>query len=359
MSEFNNFLLNSTHIADMAISNVTDSSGRFSYYGTLVPSLGYNAAMIAIWGVLLIIHGFQLLAYRQYWFSYSFIAAIIIEIVGYGGRVGSHYDVYSLGPYIVQSIALVIAPVATMAGLYYQLAKLIEIYGLRFCRLPSPTYYSKIFITFDVASFFIQSAGGGLAGALASSGSDSDAGTTLFIIGLAIQIATMTAFALLWADFMYRIYVKSRKEYMNTENRNIGFWQISQTMIDYQFRPKYSKIRVSPERFSFKYFPLAFMLSVICVFVRCIYRLVEFSSGFLGNISVHEWYFIALDGIMMLIATVSLTIFHPGLAFQGKSYDIRITKGKVESESVNNEDEELMDHVTEEYDYEMTPGKAT
>lgn len=56
----------------------------------------------------------------------------------------------------------------------------------------------------------------------------------------------------------------------------------------------------------------AMVLSVVVIYIRSIYRVVELAQGWDGYLITHESYFIGLDGIMMIIAVGVFNIFHPG-----------------------------------------------
>ncbi|CCF57604.1 hypothetical protein KAFR_0C06120 [Kazachstania africana CBS 2517] len=296
----------------------------------MVPNLGFNASMIGIWGALLLAQIAQLY-FRQYWFSVSFICTGILEVIGYIGRTMNHFNVANRQGYLLNMICLTISPVFTMAGIYYQLAKLIEVYGHRFALLGSPMAYSYVFITSDIISLVVQAIGGGVAASATSRNTSSEPGKDIFIAGLALQVVSMIIFITFWFHFLYKIYIGTRKEH--DKNFKISdFFKISQNDIDYLYREKYHDLRINPSRWPFKYFTLSLTATVLLIFTRCVYRLAELSYGWLGKLVSHEWYFIALDCLMMTISTVIMTVIHPGLALQGRYVSIPITKGRVDPE---------------------------
>lgn len=66
----------------------------------------------------------------------------------------------------------------------------------------------------------------------------------------------------------------------------------------------------------FKLFLLSLAVSTVLIFVRCVFRVVEFSDGFNGPIMRNEAAFIALESAMVVIAVLLLSALHPHLAFQ-------------------------------------------
>lgn len=314
---------------------------KHSLYSGMTPNAGFNIAMIAIWGILLACQCVQVY-YRQIWFSVAFICTGILEVLGYIGRAWGHYNVYNMDGFLLNMICLTIAPVFTMGGIYYQLAKLIEVYGHRFSLLPSPMYYSYIFIGSDIVSLAIQAAGGGTAGMAVDDDKSADQGDNIFVAGLAIQVASMFFFLVFWFHFLYRIYLKSRWEHTGKRTFSIKeLSKIPQSDLEYLYRDKFHDMRMNPDRWIFRYFTLATTAAVLCVFTRCCYRLAELSEGWGGNLITHEPYFIVLDSIMMTLCVLILTIFHPGFVFLGRHVSIPITKGHVDPEDVIPTEEDL------------------
>lgn len=52
--------------------------------------------------------------------------------------------------------------------------------------------------------------------------------------------------------------------------------------------------------------------------MRSIFRAAELSEGFDGKLANDEVTFMVLEGAMVVIACISLTVFHPGVSFGGK-----------------------------------------
>lgn len=64
----------------------------------------------------------------------------------------------------------------------------------------------------------------------------------------------------------------------------------------------------------------ALFLATACLFVRTVFRSVELSEGFTGKLANNEVQFMVLDGVMVLIASICMTVMHPGYAF-GKRWN--------------------------------------
>lgn len=63
---------------------------------------------------------------------------------------------------------------------------------------------------------------------------------------------------------------------------------------------------------------VALGVATIAIFIRSTFRVAELSGGFRGKLANDEITFMILEGPMIIIAVLALTIFHPGAAFGGR-----------------------------------------
>lgn len=330
--------------------NGTSSGNSGDYYNGMTLNLGYNVAMIAIWGVLLGVHVI-LLVLKQHWFSVGFICSGILEVLGYVGRTWSHFNGYALNGFLLNIICLTICPVFTLGSLYYQLSKLIEIHGRQFALLRPSILYANIFICSDIISLVIQASGGGVAGTESSQGINVRPGTRVFVAGLAFQVASLSIFTLFMCHFIFKVYIQTRWEYLGRRSYSLSIFKVSQRELDYMYNERYHALRMMPDRWVFRYFIHALTASILLVFVRCAYRLAELNNGWSGYLAVHENYFIILDGVMMSLAVTIMTIFHPGFAFRGRHFSVPISgsrkntnkNGNNNNNGDNNSNDDVLD----------------
>lgn len=272
-------------------------------YG-MTPSNGGNMAMAIVMGIFM---GSQILLgawFRTWWFGISYFCGTFLEMLGYIGRTLSSTDPQELNPFLIQIICLTIAPCFIMAGIYYLLGQLIQIYGKQYAIL-KPLWYTYIFVTCDVISLVIQAAGGGIAAVSLTQYESADTGTHIMVGGLAFQVFSMSIFLYFFLDFIWKI------RYMRK-----GYY-------DMEFEPKYAHVR---ERKIFKYFPVIIFLGVIFVYVRSIYRVIELAEGWTGFLIVHEVYFMILDALMMALTCVMFIPFHPGFVLGKGSIPVEGTR---------------------------------
>lgn len=54
------------------------------------------------------------------------------------------------------------------------------------------------------------------------------------------------------------------------------------------------------------------------LFIRTVFRAVELSEGFAGDMANDEVLFMILDGAMVILSVLCLTVMHPGRGFAGR-----------------------------------------
>lgn len=77
--------------------------------------------------------------------------------------------------------------------------------------------------------------------------------------------------------------------------------------------PSHAKLRGS---WAFKGFLMALVLATICIFIRSVYRVAELGEGWEGHLIKTQHLFIWLEGFMVILAVLSLNLFHPGFCFR-------------------------------------------
>ena len=78
---------------------------------------------------------------KYWWYNVTFVCGYGLEFVGFLGRVLSFNDTSNMSHYIMQSVALTIAPAFIMAGVYFLFGQLVVIHGRQYSVL-KPMWYS-------------------------------------------------------------------------------------------------------------------------------------------------------------------------------------------------------------------------
>lgn len=78
-------------------------------------------------------------------------------------------------------------------------------------------------------------------------------------------------------------------------------------------------------------------IATLGIFIRTAYRVAELNAGIRSDLAKNETAFMILEGSMVLISVISLTISHPGVGFQGRwaeaNFKLKGDKGHTELES--------------------------
>jgi hypothetical protein len=113
------------------------------------------------------------------------------------------------------------------------------------------------------------------------------------LAGVVFQVVSLLIFMSLWLEFAYRLRKtsESAKEARFSELRNTK---------------------------KFAYFQYALAAAVVLILVRSVYRVAELNQGFNGPIANDEVSFMILEGPMIFLAVLAMTVLHPGITFGGK-----------------------------------------
>lgn len=65
------------------------------------------------------------------------------------------------------------------------------------------------------------------------------------------------------------------------------------------------------------------MLATVFLFIRTVFRAVELSEGFRGDLANNEVLFMVLDGVMVILACTCLTIMHPAHGFANRWSELK------------------------------------
>ena len=136
-----------------------------------------------------------------------------------------------------------------------------------------------------------------------------DVGNNLMITGIVWQVVTLIVFALLVGDYARR--ASARRSIL----------------------PASAITLLGTMRF--KLFAGGLILAFLTIFTRCVYRIAEMVGGWQNEIMQNETDFIVLEGVMIVIATLCLTVFHPGIVFpEMQQHGLKNLSGEVQAEKV-------------------------
>ncbi|KAL6886759.1 RTA1 like domain-containing protein [Trichoderma evansii] len=261
-------------------SSDSSSSGGFSLYH-YYPNKGAAGAFVALFTISALTHLYKLLRYRV-WYFVPFIVGLIFEAVGYLGRniSAGQSPNWTTGPYILQSLTLLLGPTLLAASIYMTLGRLIRLLHAGMYSLIRTRWLTKVFLFGDIFSFFIQSAGGGML-AKAETKSAIDLGENIITGGLIFQVIFFGFFMIVTCVFHRRI-VRAPT-------------------------PTSLTIAIPWQRFLY----VLYAASII-IMVRSVFRVAEFASGFSGPLQSSEAYIYIFDATLMFITSGLFIFWHPG-----------------------------------------------
>ncbi|UNI17581.1 hypothetical protein JDV02_003913 [Purpureocillium takamizusanense] len=243
------------------------------------PSLPANIVFLALFALAAAVHIFLGVRWRSWGFMAGIILGCLTEIIGYVGRILLYNNPFDFGGFLMQIVLITTGPVFYTASIYVTLSKTIEHLAPRLSRFRPQLFY-WIFIPTDMVCLALQAAGGALS--TTSSGS-SDTGVNVAMAGLALQVAVLAIFSLLFADYMFRYTRDAATPPLGTRLR-LFFGGLS--------------------------------VAIVLILARSIYRCYELSKGYQNSdLITDEGLFIGLEGVLIVIAVFALCIGHPGLFF--------------------------------------------
>ncbi|RAQ99142.1 RTA1 like protein [Stemphylium lycopersici] len=259
---------------------MSDGKGYEEYiFYRYTPTLAGAVIFVILFACTTIYHGWQ--AFRQrFWFMIPIIIGGIFETIGYIGRALSHSDKEALGPYVIQTLLLLLGPALFAASIYMILGRIILLTDGEKFSIIRRTWLTKIFVGGDVLSFFTQSGGGGI-----MSGADEDnpnnmkIGEKVIIVGLCIQVIFFGFF--LVTAFIFQ---KRGREHLRVLDGTVP-WR--------------------------KHLYVLYGTSVL-ILVRSVFRVAEYAQGNDGFLLRHEAFLYVFDAVLMFIVMLWLNIVHPG-----------------------------------------------
>lgn len=183
------------------------------------PNLAGIALYIALFSLFLVLHlGFGVIR-RTYYFSIALVLGLILEVLGYAGRLMMRSNPFNFSAFLLYLIPLTIGPAFMCAGIYVCLGRIVVVYGTELSRL-RPSTYTFIFVSSDVLSLVLQAAGGGVT-SIAPDDNPAlrQAGINIMLAGLSLQVASLVAFLVLCTEFAIRA-LKQRNQW-NVSHRDI------------------------------------------------------------------------------------------------------------------------------------------
>ncbi|MCJ1432537.1 hypothetical protein MMC27_001894 [Xylographa pallens] len=260
------------------MGGIQTSAAVFEYF-RYTPSIPAAATFVALFFLTTALHTYQIARTRT-WILLPLVLGGYCETIGYIGRILCSLQApnFTMGPYLLEDLLTLLAPALFAASIYMCLGRIIRATDGEALSLIRPQRLTTLFVTGDILGLAIQGGGAGVmtAGSLA----DFYAGEKVVIAGLAVLVASFGLFV-----FVALVFDLRMQRAPTARSRESGLdWRMD--------------LR-------------ALYIGSALIFVRSIFRLVEYSQGNMGWLIEHEWTFYVFDSVLMLAVMVLFNVLHP------------------------------------------------
>ncbi|KAK1832457.1 RTA1 like protein-domain-containing protein [Podospora conica] len=264
------------------------------------PSFALAVFASVLYGLVFVYTFYLTVIKYRAWFFLCVVIGAGVEVAGYALRCYSIKNPTAVGPFAATLSLIVLAPVLIAAGNYLLIGRLIRAVlpastGHRVFGVPA-RLLTRIFVSSDVLTFFVQAAGSGVASSVDWVGPTANVGVKILIGGLALQAVMFLFFLSIFSRFLYL----AKRKGLAVGDAPRGWEKVV----------------------------VAVYVSSAMILIRCIYRVGEFTEGTEGYAFLHEWMFWVFESLPMLVAIGVFAVYHPSkyLGRDGGKSKIR-TKG--------------------------------
>ncbi|SPN96557.1 related to RTM1 protein [Cephalotrichum gorgonifer] len=275
----------------MSSTEHVEAPEKFVFYA-YTPSLPAAVIFIVLFALSAGWHVKQLLKHRT-WYFIPFVVGF--EAIGYVGRVLSWKESpdFTKNPYIIQSLLLLLGPALFAASIYMVLGRLIVRLDAQALSPVRVKWLTKIFVTGDVLSFFVQGGGGAMM-ATAKSRDDTRMGENIILAGLGVQILFFGVFIVVTCVFHRRLIARPTETSLSLRTPWKGLlWVL------------YG--------------------SSVLIMIRSVFRIIEYGMGSEGELLQKEAYLYVFDAVPMFVIVVALNWFHPSRVLSSDGDKIPLT----------------------------------
>ncbi|KAF4421765.1 RTM1 [Fusarium acutatum] len=246
------------------------------------PSTAAAVIFIILFSITTIIHVYQTIKTRT-WYMLAFCLGGVSEIAGYIGRaINSTEDpgCWTLGPYVVQSVLLLIAPALLAASIYMILSRVILLTEGEVHAVIKRRWLTKVFVIGDIVSLQLQSAGGSMMSGANEGNNLMKIGEYVIIGGLFFQLA-------IFGIFIVVVRVFHRRMSRSPTNKSLE-----------------SSIR-------WRHYLTTLYVTGGFIWVRSLFRVIEYLDGNDGYLMRTEAFLFIFDATLIWIVMVWMNWYHP------------------------------------------------
>ncbi|KAJ5356623.1 hypothetical protein N7517_011232 [Penicillium concentricum] len=245
--------------------------GEYDY----IPSVPAAVTFIVLFGISTLLHCWQMFRGRT-WFFIAFILGGICEYQLDRVISSNEYPKYTIPPLAIQAIFVLVAPSLLAASIYMELGRIMIVTGGEHLSPIRRSWLTKIFVVGDVISFFVQAGGAGML----VKASTAAKGGSVIKVGLIIQIIFFGLFIITSIIF----HVKLVKNGSRVLQQHHVPWKKHQTVL---------------------------YIGSLLIFVRSIFRYIEYNQGSSGALLQQEFWSYIFDAALMLLVMIAFNVVHP------------------------------------------------
>ncbi|KAH9858166.1 RTA1 like protein [Lenzites betulinus] len=280
-----------------------DANGNLTspFYGYL--PVGWASELFTfLFLVSTVLHFTQAIRSRTWWLLPTVCLAGFGEVLGWACRSWSFYKPLDDNPYLIQIVALIVSPTPLIGALFITFGRLSARMGQQYGRI-SPRMYSRIFLTSDVVSLVVQSAGGGIAATAHHDVNQSKLGSNIMLGGIIFQLVSLTVFCVLLVEYLVR-RIKDRPLNKLPANNYVSSLGDSDAFIG-------SSGMGRPLERPLMQLSYALCIEALLLYIRGVYRVVELADGWGGKVIQTQSLFFIFDAVMVFLTMAIMNGFHP------------------------------------------------
>ena len=250
---------------------MTNNESDFKYYH-YNPSLPAASIFAILFLLTSLVHIYQLIRSRTWYFT-PLVVGGVMECIGYIGRILSSRQSpnWTLGPYIIQSVLILLAPILFAASVYMYLGRLMIATNTTSLSPIRTKWLTKIFVIGDVCCFLIQAIGGGLQ-SVKSLADTPEIAEGVILAGLVLQIIFFGIFCFV------AVLVHRRMARKGVDEKGVA-WR----------------------RMLLVLYTVSGLITL-----RNVFRVIEYAMGTDGYLLQNEWPGFVFDGAFMVLALIAV-----------------------------------------------------
>ncbi|GAA5803360.1 hypothetical protein HPULCUR_008839 [Helicostylum pulchrum] len=257
---------------DFMNSNGMDKTMLFFHYRPNKPLAYVGLVVYALFTLFLAARVYRSKSPK---FLYILAFTALMETIGYAVRIACA-DFTDMGRYIGMTLFLLLAPNALALVNYKAVGEIIRLSNVQTDKFYLRTkFVTWFFFSSDIFSFVLQGAGGGMQSTI----SLNDVGIAITLVGLSLQLFFFASFTCITIYIhrspQYNYYVEGRPD----AKKNL-IWCL--------------------------------YVTIFLLYLRSIYRVAEYATGYGGPIAILEWAFYVFDTLLIAISFLVYSVFFIG-----------------------------------------------